>query len=119
MVTGLLGNHAAARLGLAQSRQATPGQRLRMLTLVTLFLTFDLVLFGAFTRPHRLRPRLSGLARLLWPRQPAGAKVDIAAAQAALPSGPVTFGKAWVEMIHRYLATGWGADTGDHAGNLA
>lgn len=32
----------------------------------------------------------------------------------------VTFGKAWVEMIHRYLATGVGVlDTGDHAGNLA
>jgi cytochrome c oxidase assembly protein subunit 15 len=33
---------------------------------------------------------------------------QISAAQAALPSGPVTHGKAWVEMIHRYLATGVG-----------
>lgn len=31
-------------------RSASPAQRLRVLTLVTLFLTFDLVLFGAFTR---------------------------------------------------------------------
>ena len=108
MVTGLL----VAVLPLAwvwlKSRQATPGQRLRMLTLVTLFLTFDLVLFGAFTRLTD-----SGLGCPDWPgcyghASPLGAKVDIAAAQAALPSGPVTFGKAWVEMIHRYLATGVG-----------
>ena len=108
MVTGLL----VAMLPLAwvwlKSRQATPGQRLRMLTLVTLFLTFDLVLFGAFTRLTD-----SGLGCPDWPgcyghASPLGAKVDIAAAQAALPSGPVTFGKAWVEMIHRYLATGVG-----------
>ncbi len=25
-----------------------------------------------------------------------------------MPTGPVTHGKAWVEMIHRYLATGVG-----------
>ena len=108
MVTGLL----VAVLPLAwvwlKSRQSTPGQRLRMLTLVTLFLTFDLVLFGAFTRLTD-----SGLGCPDWPgcyghASPLGAKVDIAAAQAALPSGPVTFGKAWVEMIHRYLATGVG-----------
>jgi len=29
-------------------------------------------------------------------------------AQSAQPSGPVTHGKAWIEMIHRYLATGVG-----------
>jgi len=38
-----------------------------------------------------------------------GAHADIAAAQAALPSGPVTHRKAWVEMVHRYLATTVGA----------
>jgi cytochrome c oxidase assembly protein subunit 15 len=38
-----------------------------------------------------------------------GAQSEISAAQTALPSGPVTHGKAWVEMIHRYLATGVGA----------
>ena len=31
-------------------RGASAGQRLRALTVLTLFLTFDLVLFGAFTR---------------------------------------------------------------------
>ena len=92
-----------------KSRRATPGQRLRMLTLATLFLTFDLVLFGAFTRLSD-----SGLGCPDWPgcyghASPLGADSHIAAAQAALPSGPVTLGKAWVEMIHRYLATGVGA----------
>ena len=29
-------------------------------------------------------------------------------AQARMPTGPVTHGKAWVEMVHRYLATGVG-----------
>ena len=25
-----------------------------------------------------------------------------------MPTGPVTHGKAWIEMVHRYLATGVG-----------
>jgi cytochrome c oxidase assembly protein subunit 15 len=33
---------------------------------------------------------------------------QIAQAQSNLPSGPVTHSKAWVEMIHRYLATAVG-----------
>ncbi len=83
-------------------------RRLRVLTLLTLFLTFDLVLFGAFTRLTD-----SGLGCPDWPgcyghASPVGAQQPIAAAQAALPSGPVTHSKAWVEMIHRYLATGVG-----------
>ena len=83
-------------------------RRLRVLTLITLFLTFDLVLFGAFTRLTD-----SGLGCPDWPgcyghASPIGAQQPISAAQAALPSGPVTHGKAWIEMIHRYLATGVG-----------
>ncbi|NIM42775.1 MAG: heme A synthase [Hydrogenophaga sp.] len=89
-------------------RQASPAQRLRVLTLVTLFLTFDLVLFGAFTRLTD-----SGLGCPDWPgcygaASPFGAHADISAAQSAMPTGPVTFSKAWIEMIHRYLATGVG-----------
>ncbi len=88
--------------------RATPAQRLRLLTVVTLFLTFDLVLFGAFTRLTD-----SGLGCPDWPgcygaASPIGAHGDISAAQAAMPTGPVTFSKAWIEMIHRYLATGVG-----------
>ncbi len=91
-----------------RSRHADPAQRLRMLTLITLFLTVDLVLFGAFTRLSD-----SGLGCPDWPgcyghASPLGASASIAQAQEALPSGPVTWGKAWVEMIHRYLATGVG-----------
>ncbi|WP_291009542.1 COX15/CtaA family protein [Hydrogenophaga sp.] len=91
-----------------RNRDSAPAQRLRVLTLVTLFLTFDLVLFGAFTRLTD-----SGLGCPDWPGcygsvSPVGAKDSIAAAQAAMPTGPVTFSKAWIEMIHRYLATGVG-----------
>ena len=77
---------------------------LAALTALTLFLTFDLVVFGAFTRLTD-----SGLGCPDWPgcygeRSPLGAREEIQAAQAALPSGPVTVSKAWIEMIHRYLA---------------
>lgn len=93
---------------LLRSRRATPLGRLQALTVVTLFLTFDLVLFGAFTRLTD-----SGLGCPDWPgcygsASPLGASSEIAAAQAAMPTGPVTQGKAWVEMVHRYLATGVG-----------
>ncbi len=82
--------------------------RLGALTWATLFLTFDLVLFGAFTRLTD-----SGLGCPDWPgcygnASPLGAHANIQAAQAVMPDGPVTHGKAWIEMIHRYLATGAG-----------
>ncbi len=91
-----------------RNRNAPVGRRLHALTLVTLFLTFDLVLFGAFTRLTD-----SGLGCPDWPgcygsASPIGAHADIHAAQTAMPTGPVTFSKAWIEMIHRYLATGVG-----------
>ena len=86
-------------------RHAAPAVRLRALTFFTLFLTFDLVVFGAFTRLTD-----SGLGCPDWPgcygsASPLGAHADIHAAQTAMPTGPVTHGKAWVEMVHRYLAT--------------
>jgi cytochrome c oxidase assembly protein subunit 15 len=87
---------------------AGPARRLHALTVLVLFLTFDLTLFGAFTRLSD-----SGLGCPDWPgcygnASPVGARHDIAMAQAARPTGPVTHGKAWVEMVHRYLATGVG-----------
>ncbi len=89
-------------------RGASPTRRLHALTLLTLFLTFDLVLFGAFTRLTD-----SGLGCPDWPgcygsASPLGARDEIHAAQSAQPSGPVTQGKAWVEMLHRYVATAVG-----------
>jgi cytochrome c oxidase assembly protein subunit 15 len=87
---------------------ATPA-RLQKLTLLLVFLTFDLILFGAFTRLTD-----SGLGCPDWPGcyasfSPIGASGHISAAQSAMPTGPVTHTKAWIEMLHRYFATTVGA----------
>ncbi len=92
-----------------RQRGASMPRRLAALTTLTLFLTFDLVVFGAFTRLSD-----SGLGCPDWPgcygaASPLGAHDEIHAAQAALPSGPVTWNKAWIEMVHRYLAMTVGA----------
>jgi len=83
-------------------------RRIQLLTWMTLFLTFDLVMFGAFTRLTD-----SGLGCPDWPgcygfASPVGAVNAIEAAQTAMPTGPVTHQKAWIEMIHRYMAMGVG-----------
>lgn len=82
---------------------------LHKLTLLLVFLTFDLILFGAFTRLTD-----SGLGCPDWPGcyanvTPIGAAVHIDAAQSLMPTGPVTHTKAWIEMLHRYFATTVGA----------
>ncbi|MDM8355444.1 COX15/CtaA family protein [Pandoraea communis] len=76
----------------------------RKLAWVTTFLTLDLIMFGGFTRLTD-----SGLGCPDWPgcygtSSPFAAHADIHAAQSLLPTGPVTFLKAWIEMIHRYFA---------------
>lgn len=83
--------------------------KLRALCAFTVFLCFDLIVFGAFTRLTD-----SGLGCPDWPgcygqASPFGAHAEISAAQSAMPTGPVTHSKAWIEMIHRYLASGIGA----------
>lgn len=108
MLVGLLLALGPFAWVLWRNRQASPQRRLQALTVLTLFLTFDLVLFGAFTRLTD-----SGLGCPDWPgcygsATPAGARTEIAAAEAAMPTGPVTVQKAWIEMVHRYLATGVG-----------
>jgi len=108
LLGGLLALLPLAWVWLRQRGADTPA-RLAALTALTLFLTFDLIVFGAFTRLTD-----SGLGCPDWPgcygqASPLGAQADIHAAQAAMPSGPVTWSKAWIEMIHRYLAMTVGA----------
>jgi len=76
---------------------------------VLVFMTFDLIVFGAFTRLTD-----SGLGCPDWPgcygaSNPFHALGEIQQAESAMPSGPVTVIKAWIEMIHRYLAMTVGA----------
>ncbi|MFZ5548547.1 MAG: COX15/CtaA family protein [Pseudomonadota bacterium] len=92
-------------------RQRASGANARRaaLTMLTLFLTFDLVVFGAFTRLTD-----SGLGCPDWPgcygeASPIAASHEIEQAEAAQPTGPVTQQKAWIEMVHRYLAMMVGA----------
>lgn len=78
--------------------------KFRKLCQVTLFMTFDLIVFGGFTRLTD-----SGLGCPDWPgcygaANPLQAHAEIGAAQLSMPTGPVTWTKAWIEMTHRYLA---------------
>lgn len=82
--------------------------RYRKLAWVMVFFTFDLIAFGAFTRLTD-----SGLGCPDWPgcygeANPFLAHESISAAEVMQPTGPVTVFKAWIEMIHRYLAMGVG-----------
>ena len=84
------------------------GDPLPRLTWVTAFLTLDLIMFGAFTRLTD-----SGLGCPDWPgcyghSNPISAGEHIRAAETAMPTGPVTRVKAWIEMLHRYFAMGVG-----------
>jgi cytochrome c oxidase assembly protein subunit 15 len=88
--------------------RADAAARLHALALLVLVLSFDLVLLGAFTRLSD-----SGLGCPDWPgcyghATPLGASAPIASAEAAIPTGAVTVSKAWIEMAHRYAATGIG-----------
>ena len=82
--------------------------RLRRLAWLAAFLAFDLVVFGGFTRLTD-----SGLGCPDWPgcfaqASPLSARAAIGAAHDAMPAGPVSMTKAWIEMIHRFLAMGLG-----------
>lgn len=98
----------AALLPLAVVWVSSDSNKYRKLVWVTAFLTFDLIMFGAFTRLTD-----SGLGCPDWPgcyghANPVQAHAHISAAEAVMPEGPVTVMKAWIEMIHRYLAMGVG-----------
>lgn len=103
-IMGLL----AALMPLAVVWVSNNSNKYRKLVWVTAFLTFDLIMFGAFTRLTD-----SGLGCPDWPgcyghANPVQAHEHISAAETAMPGGPVTVVKAWIEMIHRYLAMGVG-----------
>jgi len=95
---------AIAALPLAYVILSKDPDKHRKLAWVTAFLTLDLIMFGAFTRLTD-----SGLGCPDWPgcyghSNPLSAGEQIRAAETALPSGPVTMTKAWIEMLHRYFA---------------
>ncbi len=97
-----------AMVPLALVWSARGSDKLLRLAWVTVFFTFDLIVFGAFTRLTD-----SGLGCPDWPgcyarANPIAALSEIRAAEAAMPDGPVTLFKAWIEMLHRYLAMGVG-----------
>lgn len=99
-ITGML----VAMLPLAIILTSKDTDKYRKLVWVTLFLTFDLIMFGSFTRLTD-----SGLGCPDWPgcyaqANPLQAHADIKAAETLMPTGPVTVFKAWIEMIHRYIA---------------
>ena len=103
-LTGIL----AASVPLALVWTATGTNKYRKLAWVIAFFTFDLIVFGGFTRLTD-----SGLGCPDWPgcygeANPFLAHEHIAAAEALMPTGPVTKMKAWIEMIHRFLAMGIG-----------
>jgi cytochrome c oxidase assembly protein subunit 15 len=103
-LTGIL----AASVPLSMVWMATGTHRYRKLAWVIVFFTFDLIVFGGFTRLTD-----SGLGCPDWPgcygeANPFLAHAHIAAAEALIPTGPVTKVKAWIEMIHRFLAMGIG-----------
>ncbi|WP_144629766.1 COX15/CtaA family protein [Bordetella genomosp. 13] len=82
--------------------------RYRKLVFLTWFLTLDLIMFGAFVRLTD-----SGLGCPDWPGcyasvTPLGAMHHIDQASQAMPFGPVTLSKAWIEMIHRYVGAALG-----------
>jgi cytochrome c oxidase assembly protein subunit 15 len=104
---GLMGIFVAS-IPLTMVWMSSDANKYRKLVWVMVFLTFDLIVFGGFTRLTD-----SGLGCPDWPgcygaANPFIAHEQIAAAEALMPTGPVTKVKAWIEMIHRYLAMGIG-----------
>ena len=99
-ITGLL----VALLPLSIIFFSVEQNKYRKLVTVTMVLTFELIMFGAFTRLTD-----SGLGCPDWPgcygqANPLQSHAAISAAEIAMPHGPVTLTKAWIEMVHRYLA---------------
>ncbi len=78
---------------------------MKFLVICTMLVTLILISLGAYVRLAD-----AGLGCPDWPGCygkliPSQAQDEIGKAQAENPYGPVTFYKAWTEMIHRYLAS--------------
>ena len=78
---------------------------LKFLVVATMLATLVLISLGAYVRLAD-----AGLGCPDWPGcygklTPIQAQNEISKAQAENPNGPVTFYKAWTEMVHRYLAS--------------
>ena len=104
LIHGLL----VACIPLSMVWMSSDPNKYRKLVWIIAFFTFDLIVFGGFTRLTD-----SGLGCPDWPgcyglANPFLAHEHIAAAEELMPTGPVTVAKAWIEMIHRYLAMGIG-----------
>ena len=99
---------AVAAAPLVYVWRSRDSQKYRKLAWITAFLTLDLIMVGSFTRLTD-----SGLGCPDWPgcygqSNPLSAGDQISRAQAAMPTGPVTLSKAWIEMAHRYFALALG-----------
>ena len=80
----------------------------RRLALLGAFLAFCVVVLGAYVRLNH-----AGLGCPDWPGcyghlTPAGAAQNADSVNAAYPDRPLEVGKAWKEMLHRYLASSLG-----------
>ena len=83
----------------------------RGLAAITAFLTLDLIAFGAFVRLTDSGlgcPDWPGCYGQLLPVQ-ATAQINQAIVEQGGPQGAVSHSKAWIEMLHRYLASFIGA----------
>ena len=101
-------DNAAAPAGRTFRERRRHWSPMKRLLWLTLFLTVDLILIGSFVRVSD-----AGLGCPDWPGcygqfSPFGAMSEIRAEMAVRPDGPVTVYKAWIEMIHRYIASGLG-----------
>ena len=90
---------------MADATDRRRSRRFAAVLALALFITFDLIMFGAFVRISD-----AGLGCPDWPGcygklSPAGAMKDIQAEASERPHGPVTVFKAWIEMLHRYAAS--------------
>lgn len=114
-LTGLL----VALLPLTMVWISSDANKYRKLVWVAVFLTIDLIMFGGFTRLSD-----SGLGCPDWPgcygsANPFLAHEHIVAAEALMPTGPVTVVKAWIEMTQLPGDGDRRADRGDDGASVA